>query len=221
MLRTVARWRLTLELDRPAPTSRGEACLKDAWAAASGSGCRGRSTRRRKPSRGSMSLMLRSASTTPNRAAITRARSVRRQRTTPCSARSGPRRTHSATSASCSEDRNGLGPTLPRLSDSPASPCSLHRCTQSRSVCRSMPAACAASIREASSRTRARASMRRDAAALRVRRASRRRPAASKSDRVIWAAPAMLISANRVHGQRITPKPARESREAQTRPQGV
>ena len=51
----------------------------------------------------------------------------------------------------------GLGPTWPTLSDRPAKPCALNRCTQSRNVCRSMPVACAASVRDAPSRTNARA----------------------------------------------------------------
>ena len=78
----------------------GEVALKDACAAASCPGWRGRATRRRKPRRRSTSLMLRSASTMPNRTLITRARSARRQHTTPRRARSGPWRTHPATSAS-------------------------------------------------------------------------------------------------------------------------
>lgn len=64
-----------------------EAGLKDACAAASCLGWRGRATSRRKPSRCSTAPTLRSASTTPKRAATRRARSARRQCTTPCSAR--------------------------------------------------------------------------------------------------------------------------------------
>src|SRR5215207_3533089 len=103
----------------------GEVALKDAWAAASWPGCRGRATSRRKPSRRSTVLMLRSASTIPNLASIARARSARRQRTTPCSAKSGPRRTHPTTSASCSGERKRLGPDAPCRSASPANPSSL------------------------------------------------------------------------------------------------
>jgi len=103
----------------------GEAGLKDACAPASCPGWRGRTTSRLKPSRRSTVLMLRSASTTPNLASIARARSARRQRTTPCSARSGPVRTHSATQASCSGERNRFGPNSPCRSVSPARPSSL------------------------------------------------------------------------------------------------
>ena len=51
----------------------------------------GRVAMRRRPSRCSTVLMLRSATTTPSLAWIVRARSALRQRTTPCSAKSGLR----------------------------------------------------------------------------------------------------------------------------------
>ena len=99
----------------------GEVALKGACAAASWPGWRRRGTRR-KPSRRRTVLMLCSASTTPNLVLIARERSAGRQRTTPCSARLGPRQTHVATTASCSGESRGLGPKSPWRSVSPAKP---------------------------------------------------------------------------------------------------
>ena len=66
---------------------------------------------------------------------------------------------------------------------SPCKPCALQRCTRSRRVCRSMPAACAAPVRFRPSS--ASASIRRAAAASLVRPAAARKPRASRSARVI------------------------------------
>jgi len=112
---------------------------------------------------------------------------MRRQRTTPCSDKLGPSFTSLATSASCSEVSRGFGPGGMRL-DSPATPRSLYRCTQSRSVWRSMPHKTAASVRGRPSRTRAKASIRRDASESRDCAAARRSPDASNSIRVIETA---------------------------------
>ena len=68
---------------------------------------------------------------------------------------------------------------------SPSSPASLYRCTQSRSVCRSIPADRAASVRFRPSSTSANASIRRDAAGSLLRAAAARSPAASISCLVI------------------------------------
>src|SRR5215213_10536379 len=103
----------------------GEAFSCASWAAASCAGCCGRTDSRRKPSRRSSLPTVRSASLTSKRVAITAARSARRQRATPCSAGSGPWRTGSATTASCSGGSRGLGPTWPRRSDKPARPSAL------------------------------------------------------------------------------------------------
>jgi len=123
----------------------------------------------------------------PKRVLIRCDRSMRRQRTTPCSDKLGPSFTSLATSASCSEVSRGFGPGGMRL-DSPATPRSLYRCTQSRSVWRSMPHKTAASVRGRPSRTRAKASIRRDASESRDCAAARRSPDASNSIRVIETA---------------------------------
>ena len=93
----------------------------------------GRAETWRKPRRASWAPTLRSAKCTQNRSSITFARSMRRQRTTPSLARSGPPRTIVASSACCSGDRRGLAPGTLR-SDSGGRPSSLKPWTQSRSV---------------------------------------------------------------------------------------
>src|SRR3954467_5601247 len=127
---------------------------------------------------------VRSCSRTAKRASIRAWRSTRRQRTTPSRSGSGPCSTAVTSFASCSGVSRGLRPDRCR-SCRPARPSSLYRCTQSRRVCRSMPAARAASSREAPSSTSARASIRRAARASRHRAASRRRSPAPGSRRVI------------------------------------
>lgn len=102
----------------------GKVFLCVSCAAGSCRGCRGRTDSRRKPRRRSIAPTLRSAKITLNRALITRARSTRRQRTTPSTARSGPLRTSSATAASCSGLSRGFGPAAMRL-QSPAMPSAL------------------------------------------------------------------------------------------------
>lgn len=89
---------------------------------------------RLKPSRRSTVVMLRSAGMTPSLASMYGAKSARRQRTTPGSARSGPRRTHPATQASCRGERNRFAPNSTCQSLSPARPSSLVRCTRSRAA---------------------------------------------------------------------------------------
>src|SRR5829696_2525001 len=78
----------------------------------------------------------------------------------PCTARSGPVSTTSASCASCSAERRGRWP-FDQLSLSPSGPRSLKRCTQSRSVWRSMPPIRAASARLIPSSTAASDSRRR------------------------------------------------------------
>src|SRR5271166_3572747 len=102
----------------------GEVFLCASCAAGSCCGWRGRTDKRRNPSRRSIAPTLRSAKVTSNRVLITRARSTRRQRTTPSTAGSGPLRTSSATRASCSGVRRGFGPAAMRL-QSPATPSAL------------------------------------------------------------------------------------------------
>ena len=77
-------------------------------------------------------------------------------------------------------------------SPSPTMPCSWYRCTQSRSVWRSMPQASAASGREAPSSTIANARMRRTIAPSRRPDAACRNPSAESSIRVISTAAAIL-----------------------------
>src|SRR4051794_14287794 len=161
----------------------GEAFLNASCAASSAFGCLGLTDRRAKPSRRSTLPTERSCSRTVNRVSIRAWRSTRRQRTTPSRSGSGPRSTAVASSASCSGVSRGLGPGR-RRSLRPSSPSSLYRCTQSCKVCRSMPAARAASSREAPSSTSARASIRRAARASRHRPASRRSSPAPSSRRV-------------------------------------
>ena len=91
---------------------------------------------------------------TPNVSAMTRLRSTRRQRTTPSRSRSGPASTILANVANCSADRRDFGPSV-QLSKRPSGPAALKRCTQSRSVCRSIPPILAASPRSLPSRTAA------------------------------------------------------------------
>ena len=87
----------------------GEVGLKNAGAAPSCPEYRGRNTRRRKPSRRSTSLMLRSAITTPKCALIARTRSALRQRVTPSRASSGPSTIQPDTAYTCSVDsRQGV-----------------------------------------------------------------------------------------------------------------
>src|SRR5215203_4564848 len=77
----------------------------------------------------------------PKRSATICCRSTRRQRTTPCTARSGPVSTTSASCASCSAERRGRWP-FDQLSLSPSGPRSLKRCTQSRSVWKAVGISC-------------------------------------------------------------------------------
>src|SRR4051794_2530471 len=162
----------------------GEAFLNASCAASSAFGCLGLTDTRLKPSRRRTLPTARSCSRTAKRASISAWRSTRRQRTTPSRSGSGPCSTAVTSSASCPGVSRGLRPDRCR-SCRPARPSSLYRCTQSRRVCRSMPAARAASSREDPSSTSARASIRRAALASRHRAASRRRSPAPGSRRVI------------------------------------
>ena len=145
--------------------------------------------------------MLRSASRTPKRCSTTAQRSIRRQRTTPSVAGSGPVSTIVASSRNCSSFNRGRRPGSGRLTR-PAGPSALSRWTRSlgqlspgqlpdpphRRVCRSIPRLCAASVRLLPSSTSASASIRRDARASFSRDASRRRSDAESSVRVISTA---------------------------------
>src|SRR3954468_11999188 len=106
-----------------------------------------------------------------------------RQRTTPCTARSGPVSTRRASSVSCSAQRRD-GLPLDRMSFSPSGPCWLKRWTQSLRVWRSMPPMRAASVRFIPSRTAARDNRRRLWLAFFVMAASRRSSLAAKSVRL-------------------------------------
>ena len=85
---------------------------------------------------------------------MTRLRSIRRQRATPSTLRLGPVSTMTASSASCSGDRRGFGPSV-QWSKRPSGPAALKRWTQSRKVWRSMPPILAAAPRSIPSRTAA------------------------------------------------------------------
>src|SRR5271156_1533382 len=78
--------------------------LKVCMASISCAGCCGRADSRQKPRLRSRVPTERTPRGTPNRAWMTRTRSIRRHRTTPCSAGSGPCRTISATACFCSAD---------------------------------------------------------------------------------------------------------------------
>ena len=104
--------------------------------------------------------------------------------------------THFATVASCSALSRGNGPLRRGWSDRPASPCSLYRCAQSRSVWRSMAQLCAASSRDRPSNTSASASARRATLASCVFAAASRKSAAVRSSRVIATATIALILAS-------------------------
>src|SRR5215203_4536095 len=122
----------------------------------------------------------------PKRSATICCRSTRRQRTTPCTARSGPVSTTSASCASCSAERRGRWP-FDQLSLSPSGPRSLKRCTQSRSVWRSMPPIRAASARLIPSSTAASDSRRRLWLACLEAAASRRSSSVEKSALTVTA----------------------------------
>jgi hypothetical protein len=94
----------------------------------------------------------RSCISTSKRSLSSACRSSRRQRTTPSRSGSGPCSTTAASSACCSGVRRGLRPDR-RRPYRPARPSSLYRCTQSPSVCRSIPACRAAASREDPSST--------------------------------------------------------------------
>src|SRR5215207_6292096 len=113
-------------------------------------------------------------------------RSTRRQRTTPWTARSGPVSTTSASCASCSAERRGGWP-FDQRSLSPSGPRSLKRCTQSRSVWRSMPPIRAASARLIPSSTAASDSRRRLWLACLDAAASRRSSSVEKSALTVTA----------------------------------
>src|SRR5215212_3038483 len=122
----------------------------------------------------------------PKRSATICCRSTRRQRTTPWTARSGPVSTTSASCASCSAERRGGWP-FDQLSLSPSGPRSLKRCTQSRSVWRSMPPIRAASARLIPSSTAASDSRRRLWLACLEAAARRRSSSAEKSTLTVTA----------------------------------
>src|SRR5262245_23083500 len=104
--------------------------------------------------------MVSSLTETPNLLSTSQTRSLQRQRTTPSRARSGPSATMSFSAAFCFTEsllgRPGevslISPSMPRL---------LKACTQSRSVCRSIPPMRAATCRLMPSRIAASASKRR------------------------------------------------------------
>src|SRR3954468_17046086 len=105
---------------------------------------------------------------------------------TPCTARSGPVSTTSASCPSCSAERRGGWP-FDQLSLSPSGPRSLKRCTQSRSVWRSMPPIRAASARLIPSTTAASDSRRRLWLACLEAAARRRSSSAEKSTLTVTA----------------------------------
>src|SRR5262245_30557596 len=124
------------------------------------SGCFGRAVIWEKPSACNIRAMVSSLTETPNLLSTTQTRSLQRQRTTPSRVRSGPSSTMSFSAAFCFTEsllgRPGemslIRPSMPRL---------LKACTQSRSVCRSIPPMRAATCRLMPSRIAASASRRR------------------------------------------------------------
>src|SRR5829696_2221346 len=165
---------------------RGEVFLKAATVSSSLAGWHGRALTCEKPSCLRILPIVRSWYATPKRSATICCRSTRRQRTTPWTARSGPVSTTSASCASCSAERRGGWP-FDQLSLSPSGPRSLKRCTQSRSVWRSMPPIRAASARLIPSSTAASDSRRRLWLACLEAAARRRSSSAEKSALTVTA----------------------------------
>src|SRR3990170_8340381 len=141
-------------------------------------------------------------------------RSTRRQRTTPSTAGSGPVSTISANSAFCGGDSRGAGP-LHQASLRPSGPDALNRCTQSLSVCRSMPPIFAASSRLLPSLTAASDRSRRLWLASFEALASRRSSAAEKSVRIFTGDPmARILPAPKNHRSTRAGIPPRVSRQS-------
>src|SRR3954453_6916917 len=138
----------------------GHTFLKAATVSSSLAGWRGRALTCEKPSCLRILPIVRSWEATPKRSATICGRSTRRQRTTPCTARSGPVSTTSASCPSCSAERRGGWP-FDQLSLSPSGARSLKRCPPSPSVWRFMPPIRAASARLIPSTTAASDSRRR------------------------------------------------------------
>src|SRR5207344_901636 len=103
---------------------RGEVFLNASWASSSACGWRGLTDSLRWPSLARTFPTERSWSATPKRRCNSSRRSTRRQRTTPCTAGSGPASTSSANSACCRAVSFDPGPGDLRLR-SPASPAAL------------------------------------------------------------------------------------------------
>jgi len=153
----------------------------------------------------------------PKRSRTTRLRSTQRQRTTPSVSGSGPVATSCLSTPFCSSD-NRAGRPGGLMSISPSGPCWLKRCTQSRSVCRSIPPIRAASARVLPSRTAAKASSRRACAASFTRAARRRRSSAAKSSRSVIAPPISASESIRsatIESQRRREREPRAGRHAQ------
>src|SRR6266571_7399858 len=187
-------WRCGRKLRQRLGDSGGKLFLKVAIACASCAGCWGRALMCEKPSFLSARPRLTAERSTPKRSPRTRFKSTQRQRTTPSFSGSGPASTSWRKSSSCSlESVRGRPDGLMLIS--PSGPRSLKRCTQSRSVWRSMPPMRAASSRSIPSQTAASARSLRAWSASFAFPAKRRNSSVSKSSRSLTGA---LIQSSRI-----------------------